>query len=85
MLDSTLLGLAASALHLDNPSHDEWMFKVAFSSNDDEVIADAVTVWIIGGDQTPPGSFVSYFAKRAQRAVDPSPQGCSRWLCMPLG
>jgi hypothetical protein len=53
-----------SALHLNNPSHDEWLFKVAFSSNDDEVIADAMTVWIIGGGQGPFRSFVPYFANR---------------------
>jgi hypothetical protein len=50
------------------------MLKVAFSSDDDEVIADAVTIWTICGDQTPPGSFVSYFAKRVEKSRPVSPR-----------
>jgi cyanophycinase-like exopeptidase len=49
-------------------------FEVAFSSNDDEVIADAVTIWIIGGDQAPLGSFASYFAKRVESNSPFSPR-----------
>jgi hypothetical protein len=63
-----------STLLLNHTSHHEWTFKVAFSSDNDETIADAVNVWIIGGDQTPPGSFVSYFAKRAESSRPFSPR-----------
>jgi hypothetical protein len=54
--------------------HCVWTFKGAFSNWDDECIADAATVWIIGGDQTPPGSFVRYFAKRMERSIPFSPR-----------
>jgi hypothetical protein len=63
-----------SDLHFNHPSHCEWVFKVAFSSNNDEVIADAVNAWIVGGDQTPPGSFASYFAKRVEKSRPFSPR-----------
>jgi hypothetical protein len=69
-----LAGDHGSACHLEHTPHHEWMLKVAFSSNDDEVIADAVTVWTIGSDQTPPGSFVSYFAKCTESSRPFSPR-----------
>jgi hypothetical protein len=40
------------------------MLNVAFSSEDDEALADAVTIWIVGGGQTPPGFFACYLAER---------------------
>jgi len=49
------------------------MFEAAFSSNDDEVIADTVCVWITG-DSAPTGSFVCYLAKRAEEATPLSPR-----------
>jgi hypothetical protein len=63
-----------STLLLNHTSHHEWTFKVAFSSDNDETIVDAVNVWIIGGVQTPPGSFVSYFARRAESSRPFSPR-----------
>jgi hypothetical protein len=60
-----------SALHT---FHREWTFKGAFSSDDDESLADAATVWIICGDYPPPGSFVCYFAKRIERSKPISPR-----------
>jgi hypothetical protein len=63
-----------SALSLNHTRHHEWMFKVAFTSNNDEVIADAVTMWITGSDQTPLDSFVSYFAKRVESNSPFSPR-----------
>lgn len=54
-----------------NPSHiSHWeqMFETAFSSDDDETIADAVSVWIVGGLRALPGSLVPYFSRRAERA-----------------
>jgi hypothetical protein len=62
------------ALHLTHTPHHEWMFKVAFSSDDDEVIADAVNVWVTGGDQTPPDSFVCYLAAFVGRKRPFSPR-----------
>jgi hypothetical protein len=64
-------GHGGSALHT---FHREWTFKGAFSNEDDESIADAATVWIIGGDQPPPGSFVCYFAKRMEKSTPFSPR-----------
>jgi len=46
--------------------HHNWMFEVAFSSDDDEIIADAVYAWITSWDNTQAGSFVHYFAKRVE-------------------
>ena len=54
--------------------HREWTFKGAFTNWDDESIADAATVWIIGGGKTPPGSFVRYFAKRMEKNTPFSPR-----------
>ena len=54
--------------------HRQWTFKGAFSNKDDESIADAATVWIVGGDQPPPGSFARYFAKRMEESTPFSPR-----------
>ena len=69
-----LAGDHGSTCHLDHTPHHEWMLKVAFSSDDDEVIADAVIVWTIGSGQKPPGSFVSYFSKRIESSRPFSPR-----------
>jgi len=66
-----------STLHLDHTSHHEWVFETVFSRDDDEVIADAVCVWIVGGDGTPPGSCARYLAKRVERDT-PFSQGLRR-------
>jgi len=50
-------------------SHHNWMFEVAFSSDDDEIIADAVYAWIARSDNTPAGSFAHYFAKRVENTT----------------
>jgi hypothetical protein len=47
-----------SALRLNHTSHHIRMFETAFSSNDDEVIADVVSVWVVDGDRAPLGSCV---------------------------
>ena len=65
---------ARPTLHSGHPSHHEWIFETAFSSDDDEVIADAVCVWIIDGGCMPPGSFARYFAKRVERDTLFSPR-----------
>ena len=50
------------------------MFEAAFSSNNDEFIADAVSVWIVGDDHTLPGSCARYFAKRVEKNKPFSPR-----------
>lgn len=57
-----------SASHPTHISHWEQLFETAFSSDDDETIADAVSVWIVGGFYALPGSIVSYFIRRVERA-----------------
>ena len=62
------------ALQLHYTDHHDWVFETAFSGNDDEAIADVVSVWIAGGGCTQPGSYVYYFAKRVRRDEDFSPR-----------
>jgi hypothetical protein len=50
------------------------MFEAAFSSWDDEVIADAVCAWIADGDHPPPGSHVRCFSGRVERNTPFSPR-----------
>ena len=52
------------APRLNHTPHHNRMFETAFLSDDDEVIADALSVWIADGRWTPPGSCVCYLAKR---------------------
>ena len=56
-------------LRLDRTSHYDWMFKTVLSSNDDEVIADAVCAWIADSRVTPPGSFAGYLTKRVDKGA----------------
>jgi len=62
------------ALHLNHTSHHEWVLETAFSSDDDEVIADAVCVWIVGGDSSPPGSCARHLARRMESGTPFSPR-----------
>ena len=52
---------------LNYGSHRERMLEDVFSSDDDEIIADAVTMWIMNGVRKPLDSFARYFAKRMER------------------
>jgi hypothetical protein len=63
-----------SALHLRHTPHHERVFETAFSSDDDEVIADAVSIWIVGGDHVPPVSLARYLAKRVEKHTPFSPR-----------
>ena len=63
-----------SVLHLDHTSHHKWVFDTAFSSDDDEVIADALCIWTTGVGSTPPGSCARYLAKRLERVAPFSPR-----------
>jgi hypothetical protein len=56
-------GRAQPALRLNPTPHHDRMFETAFSSRDDDVIADVMSVWIVG-DWTLHGSCVRYLAKR---------------------
>jgi hypothetical protein len=58
-----------SYLFLAHTSHHHWMFDIVFSSDDDEVIADAVCAWVVDRDQATFGSCARRLAKRAERAV----------------
>ena len=66
-----------SALHLGHTSHHEWVFQTAFSSDDDEVIADTVCIWIVGRDRAPHDSCARYLAKRVETDTPFSPR--LRW------
>ena len=63
-----------SALHLDWTTHHEWAFEAAFSSDDDDAIADALSIWVVDGDRTPPGSCARYIAKRVEWGIPFSPR-----------
>lgn len=60
-------GVNQSTPHSDRSSHHEWMFKTAFSSDDDEVIADAMCAWVVGDDPT---SCVRHLTERMGRNTD---------------
>ena len=65
-----------SKLHqveLNHTSHHDRVFRTAFSSDDDEVIADAACAWI-ARDPKPGGSLTHYFAKRVERGGGFSPR-----------
>ena len=62
-----------AALSLDHTPHHEWMFEIVFSSEDDEIIAYAVGVWLADRDNVPPGLCARYFAKRMERDAPISP------------
>ena len=50
---------------LDRTSHHDWVFETAFSSHDDELIADAMCVWITNPHASPV-SCMRYFSKRME-------------------
>lgn len=61
------------ALQLDHASHHE-IIEMAFSSGDDETIADAVCIWLADSAGMPLGSFAQYFTERVERAEPFSPR-----------
>ena len=63
-----------SATGLGHTSQHDWMFETAFSSRDDEVIADAVCARIAAGGHLSPGWYVRRFAKRVERDTPFSPR-----------
>ena len=62
------------AFDLKHTSHHDWVFETAFSSHDDEVIENAVCLWIADRNRLPSGSFMRYFAKRVGRDAPFSPR-----------
>ena len=68
-------------LHLDHTSRHECVFETAFSSDDDEVVADAVSIWVVGSDSTLPGSCARYLANRVERGTPFSPRLLQASIC----
>ena len=54
------------SLHPNDTPHHKRIFNTAFSNNDDEVVADAVRMWITSTGRTSLGSFARHFAKRLE-------------------
>jgi len=67
-------GRDQSVLRLDHTSHHKWVFETILSSDDDEVIADALCIWTVGDGNTPPGSCARYLVERVERAAPFSPR-----------
>ena len=64
-----------SGIQLNHSSHHERVFDAAFSALDDEVVADAMCVWIVDRGKKPvrPGPCVQYLARCAERDEPFSP------------
>ena len=69
-----------STLRLGDTPPDAKIFKIAFSSSDDEAIADAACVWIADNINIPPVSFSRSFSQRVGRTTPFSPR--LRWVCV---
>ena len=66
---------------MKHPPHHEQMFKIAFSSDDDEVIADATWAWIASGDHGPPSSLVDHLNERVGKDEPFSPRLRQACIC----
>ena len=69
-----------SSLHLEHTPYHNHIFETAFSSYDDETIADAVAVWVTDTLRPPPGSLAQYFSKRVEWHIPFSSR--LRWACV---
>ena len=58
--------------HSNRIRHHDWIFKNAFSSDDDEAIADALSMRILDDQNISLDSFVDYFAERMNGRVPSS-------------
>ena len=74
-------GHAQPATVLKNPPHREQMFKIAFTNDDDEVIADATWAWIASSDHGPPGSLVGHLNERIRKDEPFSPRLRQACIC----
>jgi len=63
-----------SVLLLHHTSHHKWVFETAITSDEDDVIADAMCAWSTGNGAAPPGSCASYLTKRVERDAPFSPR-----------
>ena len=68
-----LFGLANGKVDLTHTSHHNKIFEVAFSSDNDDIIADAACAWIIGRSK-PNDSCAGKFSKRVENLSDFSPR-----------
>ena len=59
---------------LDHTPHHNWVFDVAFSNQYDEIVADAVSAWIVDSANPPPGSFLRRFLTRVENPEEFSPR-----------
>ena len=66
---------------LNHTPHYNWVFETAFSSHDDEVVADAVYAWAKGNSWTLPSSCVHYFTERMERDIPFSPRLRQASIC----
>jgi len=57
----------------DHTPHHDQMFETAFSSDNDQVITDAVCAWV-ADDRAPAGSFMRYFSGRVEKDTLFSPR-----------
>jgi hypothetical protein len=62
------------ALRLNHTFHHDRMLETVFLGDDDNIIADAVSVWTVVDDQAPFGSCVRYLAERTGRHKPFSPR-----------
>jgi hypothetical protein len=62
------------ALRSYHTSHHDRMFETAFSSGDDDLIADTLSVWVVDDDWAPPGPCVRYLTKRMEGDTPFSPR-----------
>jgi hypothetical protein len=51
------------ALHSTHTPHHDWIVETAFSSHDDDTIADVVSMWVINSNWVPVDSYVRYLTR----------------------
>ena len=56
-------------LHFSHTQHCNWVFEIAFSSGNDDIVADAVCAWIVDHHHVPTSSFVHYLAKYVESGM----------------
>ena len=61
------LNCISSGIHLTHTRYHDMMFKNAFATEDDDVIADVVSVWVVDPLVTPSGSCTRHLVKLTER------------------
>jgi hypothetical protein len=61
-------------IHLSHTHHHEWMLDAIFATENDDLIADAVYVWIVDREVAPPGSCTRRLLKLTERGQPFSPR-----------